>query len=219
MKNLLLIPVLLLFIACQSSETEHTSQIYSNTIPNKDTPLLTQADRAPVADVPADQLLIPGEKVGQTTLGMPSDQLVRLLGEPDLSDAAMGKSWLTWNGKMDEHNNQTALNIYVTYADSSMREKVVKQIRTTSSFFKTQDALSVYSAFSDIQKEFPNLKKVGAYTDGNRSIVIYDDVAAGIAFETVTGNGQEICTGIIVHPKGKEVLDVYIYLHPGMKKV
>lgn len=173
---------------------------------------------APQASISTDQLLIPGERVGKTPLGLPADSLTALLGKPDLSDAAMGKAWLTWKGKRDEHNNRTELNIYITYRDSTMREKVVRQIRTTSSFFKTKDQLGVYSSLKDIQAHFPHLKPAGRYKEGSRIITIYDVQAAGISFEVASANGQQICTGVIVHPKGQAVLDVYMYFRPEVER-
>jgi hypothetical protein len=43
---------------------------------------------------------------------MDATNLETEFGKPDMSDAAMGKAWLTWYGKKDEHNNKTELNIY-----------------------------------------------------------------------------------------------------------
>lgn len=213
MKNRLL-PLLLLLVSCQSQPASQHMETPPAAPPGDTTESVKTAAAPTGAAVAADQLIIPGERVGKTPLGLPADSLTALLGRPDLSDAAMGKAWLTWNGKRDEHNNRTELNIYTTYRDSTMREKVVRQIRSTSSFFKTKDQLGVYSSLKDIQAHFPHLKPAGWYKDGSRIITIYDARAAGISFEVASANAQQICTGVIVHPKGQAVLDVYMYFRP-----
>lgn len=168
--------------------------------------------------IDTNRLIIPGERMGKTNLGMDAALLDSVLGKPDRSDAAMGKAWLTWKGKRDEHNNATVLNIYTTYKDSTMRQKTVQQIRTTSSYFSTANNIHVYSSLADIEQQFPAIKKAAQYKDDGRTIDIYDERQQGIAFEIATANNQQICTGIIVHQKGKDVTDVYMYLHPGMQQ-
>jgi hypothetical protein len=166
--------------------------------------------------VSSDQLIIPGESIGKTPLGMNAQQIEDVLGKPDMSDAAMGKAWLTWYGKSrDEHNNKTELNVYTTYKDNSMRKKTVQQIRVTSSFFKTSEGVGVYSSLAQIRQFFPDIKQVARYKDDGRVIRIYDDVAKGIAFDVAEAGRQLICIGVTVHLRGKPVTQTYIYLHSG----
>lgn len=150
------------------------------------------------------------------SIGTDAAELETVLGKPDLSDAAMGKAWLTWKGKKDEHNNATELNIYTTYKDSTMRQKTVQQIRTTSALFSTDGGLRVYSSLETIRKEFPGIRKLAHYSEEGREIVIYDEIKKGIAFEITPAGQQQICTGIIIHKKGSPVTDVYAFLHPGL---
>jgi hypothetical protein len=167
--------------------------------------------------VTADYIIEPGKSIGQVSLGDPADQLENKLGKPDLSDAAMGKAWLTWYGKRDEHNNRPELNIYVAYKDTSMREKTVQQLRSTSSSFATSNGVKIYMDLSDIQKVFPGMVYAGKYTEqspGNRVISIYDDVRKGIAVEIAEAGDQRISTGIIIHAPGQSVLDIYRTQHP-----
>jgi hypothetical protein len=163
--------------------------------------------------------ILAGESVGSISLGMDASALENILGKPDMSDAAMGKAWLTWYGKnKDEHNNKTELNIYTAYNDTDMRERTVQEIRTTSSFFETHDSIRVYSALPDIERRY-TLHKAGQYkSNDDRTITIYDDKQQGIAFEIVSAGAQNICVGIIIHTKGKDVNDIYLTLHPDMKR-
>lgn len=156
--------------------------------------------------------IIPGERIGLTKLEENTETLSEL-GRPDFSDAAMGKSWATWISKDDEKNE---LNIYSTYKDSEMKEKVVRQIRITSSKFKTPNEISTGKSLQEIQKAFSDIKLVAKYTDEKtKNIVeIYDSETNGIAFEFT----QNECAAIIVHTKGKKVTDEYITLHPNMEK-
>ena len=165
-------------------------------------------------------LLVPGESVGKISLGMDESQLQNILGKPDVSDAAMGKAWTTWYGKKrDEHNNKTELDIYTAYKDTSMREHTVQQIRTTSSFFKTENGIHVYSSSDDIKKAFPFVKRASKYKQNGVNITVFDDRNNGIAFEMAPADVQTICIGIIIHQKQKSVNDIYIMLHPDMKRL
>jgi hypothetical protein len=170
--------------------------------------------------ISGNQLIAPGKSIGLTSLGVDAETLEKNLGRPDRSDAAMGKAWLSWIGKKrDDHNNQTRLDIYTTYADTTMRSKAVKQIRVTSSFFKTKEGLGVYSGLVVIKQHHPGLKAIGSYREDGRSFAIYDAISEGIAFEIVKAGNEEICTGVIVHQPGVRVTDVYIFLHPDMKLI
>lgn len=169
---------------------------------------------SPADTVPADRVITPGTSIGKTFLDESPDTLIQLLGKPDYQDAAMGKAWLTWFGKKrDEHNNATELNVFLTYRDSSMSRKVVKQIRTTSAWFLLQDSLHVYSGFPQIREAFPHLHYTGQYREGNREFKIYDDLDQGVAFETVTAAGQTLCTAILVHVPDQPLSSVYFPIH------
>ncbi len=187
-----------------------------DTISTDNSKAQTKPDTAIAAEPASNKLIVEGRSVGNVEIGM-DDSKLEVFGKPDMSDAAMGKAWLTWYGKKpDEHNNKTQLNVYTTYKDTSMRSKTVQQIRTTSSFFETANGLHVYSAFNEIQEKFQKLKKAATYTDEGRDIVLYDAQQQGIAFEIATANNQQICTGIIVHKPGIKVTQVYLSLHPEM---
>lgn len=156
--------------------------------------------------------IIPGERIGLTKLDENTEKLSEL-GKPDFSDSAMGKSWATWISKDDEKNE---LNIYSTYKNSEMKEKVVRQIRITSSKFKTPNEISTGKSLQEIQKAFSDIKLVAKYTDEKTKnlVEIYDSETNGIAFEFT----QNECAAITVHTKGKKVTDEYITLHPNMEK-
>lgn len=155
--------------------------------------------------------IIPGERVGAITIGLNADSVEARLGLPDASDAAMGKAWLTWKGK----NNLSVLNIYTAYKDTTLSVKTVQQIRSTSNFFKTPTGAQVGQSLAQIKQQFPAAVATSTYTEDGAPHTLYDDIAAGIAFEI----SDELCKGMIVHKKGERADAIYIMLHPGMKKL
>lgn len=203
-------------IACQNNNETNSTAIDTakeQVTKNFDT---VNKNSQPVQET--DHLIKPGERIGKVKLDEDVSSL-EVLGRPDKSDAAMGKAWLYWYGKRDEHNNATELDVYTTYKDSSMREKTVQQVRTTSSQFSTANHIHVYSSLEEIEQKFPKIKKVAFYNEDGRNILIYDAVEEGIAFEIAKANNQHICTGIIIHEKNKPVTEIYIMLHPKMKRL
>jgi hypothetical protein len=227
MKYLFLITALLFFLACQQPGTVNNTDstgITNDAGPHERDSLSainnggeTNNDTLTNQEPSANKVIVPGKSIGNIEIGMNDSNLVAF-GKPDMSDAAMGKAWLTWYGKKpDEHNNKTQLNVYTAYKDTSMRTKTVQQVRTTSSFFETAGGLHVYADLNDIKQQYPTLKKVAVYTDEGRKIDVYDAQQQGIAFEIVNANQQQICTGIIIHKSGVKVTQVYVSLHPDMQ--
>lgn len=222
--------IFLLFTACKNNSATNDNSSVQDTATNQDM-AATQQDTLVTKndnnndDVAGDTenpesvpLIIAGESVGKIALGTDASTLHSVLGKPDMSDAAMGKAWTTWYGKKrDEHNNKTELDIYTAYKDTSMREQTVQQIRTTSSFFVTTDSIHVYSSLNDIKNKYA-VKRSAQYNSDGRTITLYDDKQKGIAFEIADAGSQHTCIGIIIHAKGKSVNDIYIMLHPDMKR-
>lgn len=208
------------FILLSSCQNNNPSSSEENTKPDSifaTDSLDTSGGPATIA-ISSEYLIVPGRSIGQTSLGEDVETLTNTLGKPDFSDAAMGKAWLVWFGKQrDEHNNRTELDVYVTYKDSTMTSKVVKQIRTTSAAFKVSDSVHVYASLATLKTRFPDIAPVRKYKDGERDITLYDDVKRGIAFDVALAGNQQICTGITVHEPGKSVNDVYIQLQQEIK--
>ncbi len=225
MRKIIFYGIVFLSVACNNSSSTTSVNSDTSTITTTDTivkhdTVLVNNDQlqTDTAVSESNPLIISGESVGKISLGADASTLQNILGKPDMSDAAMGKAWETWYGKQrDEHNNKTELNIYTAYKDTSMREKTVQQIRTTSSFFTTNDSLHVYSSLDEIKNKYA-IKKAAQYTSDGRAVTLYDDKQKGIAFEIASAGAQNICTGIIIHPKNKSVNDIYITLHPDMKR-
>lgn len=171
-------------------------------------------DSVAVEKVSTKMQIVPGQSIGNISLLQNAETLETILGKPDLSDAAMGKAWLTWFSKVSDTVTGNELNIYTTYKDQEMSEKVVRQVRITSDEFKTPDGMATGKSLSEIQQFYPNLELVGVYDhETSTPISVYDDSGSGIAFEFE----NNICSGIIIHEKGEKVTDQYLSFHPDMK--
>jgi hypothetical protein len=200
MKNLIYIVFTFAVIACNGKKDAETDDIVA-------------VDSVGTPSVNSRLLIVPGKSIGNISLGQNAGNLEAVLGKPDLSDAAMGKAWLTWFSKVSDTVTGNELNIYTEYKDDEMREKVVRQIRVTSNEFQTNDNLRTGMSLDDISKIYPEIKLVGKYdTNTNYPVSVYDVRDHGVAFETE----NNICTGIIVHTKGENVSDTYITFHPDM---
>lgn len=176
------------------------------------------ADTVPQSGPKVNLVIVPGNSIGNVSLGQNSQEL-DFLGQADLSDAAMGKAWLTWYSANSKRvNGKSELNIYTTYKDNEMKEKVVRQIRITSPDFKTADGIRAGMAFSEIQKLMPNLDYIGSFRNpgtGN-PVELYDATPTGIAFEIENTGSEKNCIAIIIHPKDRNVTEEYQYFHPDL---
>jgi len=157
-------------------------------------------------------LIIPGESIGLTSLGQSAETLAKL-GRADLSDAAMGKAWMSWySKKADADGFKSELMIKTSYKDSSMNEKVIKEIRINSADFKTRGGNGKDQDLARIKLEFPDLKVVAKYknTITKAVVQVYDDTNNGIGFE-IQQDGK--CIAVIVHPKQQSTISEYLVLH------
>jgi hypothetical protein len=200
MKKLLYILLGVAIVSCNGKkETDETDFVAADSV---DTPAINQR-----------LLVIPGQSIGNIALEQNADKLEAILGKPDLSDAAMGKAWLTWFSKVSDTVTGNELNIYTEYKDNELRGKVVRQIRITSDEFKTKDGIKTGKSLDEISKVYPGIKLIGKYdTNTNYPVSVYDVIEEGIAFEVE----NNVCTGIIVHKKGQKVAEEYITFHPDM---
>lgn len=205
-KYLLLIIVSVFYFSCKGKENPEILQ-----------PEITVKDSIP-KEKPVNLEIIPGQSIGNVSLEQDSETLA-FLGDADLSDAAMGKAWLTWysaNSKLV--NGKSELNIFTTYKDGDMKEKVVRQIRITSPDFMTDSGIKTGMPFSEIEKLIPNPEYIGNFKNPGSAdrVELYDDTAMGIAFEILNTGSEKTCVAIIVHPKDRKVTEEYQYFHPDL---
>lgn len=164
--------------------------------------------------------IIPGEHIGQIRLSMQPEEVHNTLGDPDFSEAAMGKAKQTWySAATDSPRHQ--VDVYTVRQRTGEPDEVVEvdQVRVTSpSFTIPRMRISPGSRLTKIQQYFPNLQAVAYYpTPKQGRVYVYDDRVGGIAFE-LTGP-DSVCVGITVHPKGRGVEQAPIPLQDGMVRL
>ncbi|MEJ7611055.1 MAG: hypothetical protein WKF88_07740 [Ferruginibacter sp.] len=156
----------------------------------------------------ANDSILPGKSIGNIILEENTEEVIQALGRPDSTKAGKGSSVLSWYSNLPgkaADSTENSIKI-VTKIISGKQEETnrVKQMRVTSSFFKTAGQAGVGSTIVFIKMQFPSLKKAtGSYTAQNGgNVTVYDAVKEGIAFEI---GGLTKCIGITVHKPGEKV--------------
>lgn len=164
-------------IACNQSATQRT---------------VTQSDTTGAKHLPIDKMITPGGGIGKITIGQNADTVMKVLGKPDSSDAAMGSQLMTWYDKHDPKAYQ--LNVFSHRNMGAKDEAIsrVKAIRVTSPAFNTSEMIHAGTPFRAINKHF-SLRKITS--TNKKGVAIYNDQKGGIAFEVDSDN---ICSAIIV---------------------
>lgn len=153
--------------------------------------------RSPKDSTSSDQLIVPGQSIGQARIGDADSILIARLGKPDSSDAAMGKAWLFWISKNEAHDRT---GIFTTRRMGTEDETArISQVFVSSPFFLTAEGMRTGTGLEAIRKAYPALKQTIKLADGG---IVYDDTGRGIAFIIGSDGG---CKAIIVHRAGTGV--------------
>jgi len=161
-------------------------------------------------------LVIPGQSVGEISLGEDMTVVGDKLGRPDAGDAAMGKAWGIWYSKDSITTKRNEVAIYSSYKDTTMRTKDVKQIRITSPEYKTQNGFSTGLSEAETKIKFPSIERISAYLNAQKdTVTVYDAKKDGIGFEFSKGKS----ISLTVHAKNQPVNGTYLTLHPEWKLI
>jgi len=165
--------------------------------------------------ITTDSLIVPGKSVGKLYLKQDVQDLEQILGKADGGDAAMGKAWGIWYDKNSNGSTKDEIDVYSSYADTSMVKKDIKQIRITANSFATKNQLRTGNGLSAFLDEFKDAEKLSTFLDVKTkdSILIYDSKRNGIGVEVV----KNIITAITIHEIGIPVNATYLTLHPEWK--
>lgn len=203
-----IIIALFLLAACQSKP--------SGTVSDADSTVAVPAAPAPTAvPVPSQEpvapdnayLIVPGKAIGNTRIDENIDDVIRLLGKPDDSDAAMQKSVsFYYKGAY----STAILSARDTEGDHPAAK--VKQIRVTSPAFKTEDSLHVGSTLDELQAKY-QLKKATTYKGEGGECTVWD-AGHGIAFET---NPAKSVIAVIVYAPEEPYKGAYLNIRPTRK--
>jgi hypothetical protein len=153
---------------------------------------VSQSDTTGAKHLPIDMMITPGGGIGKITIGENADSVLKALGKPDSSDAAMGSQLMTWYPKHDSKTYQ--INVFSHRNMGAKDEAIsrVKAIRVTSPGFNTSEMVHAGTPFVEIKKHF-SLRKITS--TNKKGVTIYNDQKNGIAFEIDSNN---ICTAITV---------------------
>lgn len=153
-----------------------------------------------------DGLLQPGRAAGKISIGQNAEDVYKAMGKPDGGDAAMGKAVAYWHQKGEAADHATS--IYTARDTGENPIARVRQIRVSSTAFKTENGMGVGSTLAEIQKAY-HVTKSETYKVGGQSYTVYSD-PSGISFEVDTkGN----CVAVIIYTKGAQP-GSYLSLRP-----
>ena len=127
----------------------------------------------------ANFMIVPGERIGDVSIGMTSDALTKTLGTPTGGDAAMGHAWATWKAKSGER-----LDVYSS-------QQAVLLVRVTSSAFKDRRNFQTGRP-APMNERFV---RVAAYDKAGQRTLVFDDQPRGYGYEVTSGK----VTAIFVH--------------------
>jgi len=207
-----ILSILLAFSICACNQKSKKSDIKLASAEIKDSTRVSGKDSVTshAAVSKANDTIMPGKSIGHISLDEKTEDVIQALGQPDSSDAAMGKQMLSWYSKPTKKD--TAVNSIKIFAAANFGGKDeaarVRQVRITSPFFKTAEGIGCGSTIAFIKTQYKDIKKASAsYTDrSGNPVMIYDDIKEGIAFEI--GSNTK-CVGVTVHPRGHKAWEIY----------
>jgi len=216
MRYLLLLILLLPVISCSDNKTTKTEN--EKPVPTS-TEVPDTASTAPAKTIvkkPALDsalMIVPGQRIGQISLGQTAEVINNKLGKADSGDAAMGKAMAFWYSKGQHKKNYLAVYFFRNF-DGGPEDLLARQIRINSPSFKTTDNISPGSNITRIRRNY-SLKPIAYYINPKQQrIYIFDDVAKGMAFEVSTPDS--ICVAIAIHQKGEAITNSYLPVHPDL---
>jgi len=185
---LLAIPVLM--VACTSKPKQLTKSSTTTTLDSSVT--VSKTETMPKRQTSANWLIVPGKRVGQVTLNQNADSVITTLGQPSLTDGAMGSSMLTWIGKSGDSASRVSVFMQRNMGGPDESISRVKQIRVTSPQFKTAEGICTGTVLTDLNSRY-SIKAVDKY----KQLKVYDDLQHGISFDVDSLTNR--CVAISIH--------------------
>jgi hypothetical protein len=140
-----------------------------------------------------ERLIVPGKRIGNIYINGNADSLVTLLGKPDFTDAAMGAQLMKWDVIYNKKKYKTNVYSHRGMGGADRTVSQIREIRTTSPWYKTADYAGAGSELKDIKKLYK--LKIHPLTAGSKTS-LYDARSQGIAFE-IDSTGR--CSAILIH--------------------
>lgn len=167
--------------------------------------------------VEENRLIVPGERIGQTRIGESLEQVNKILGPPDSSDAGMGHVWEYRSSPAEGEKEAHTLDIYASF-DEEATGHYVRQIRINSPWFVTEEGIRTGVPFDAVRSVYPGLVPIAEYRD-EKKYVVYDDIQEGIGFEFDAAEDNTLirCAAVVVHEPGRKINNAYIPLQDYME--
>ncbi|WP_090606462.1 hypothetical protein [Parapedobacter koreensis] len=143
--------------------------------------------------IPDSLRLMPGQSAGTIAINDADSVLFQALGNPDSSNAGMGKAVLVWLGDTAQGY---PLSVFTSRDMGNDETARIKQIRITSPSFKTEQSIHVGATHQEIADTY-TLQLAETYEVLGETYSVYD-TDEGIAFEIAPNNR---CIAIIIHEK------------------
>ncbi|WP_432709189.1 hypothetical protein [Pedobacter sp.] len=153
----------------------------------------------------ADFAIITGYAAGKIKIDENSEDVIKMLGKPDSSDAAMQKMVAFWFDNQDD--TRYSIAIFAARSTEDQEPPKVRQIRVTSPAYKTKTGIGVNSTLTNIRSAF-DVQEVKFPLNANQVLHIWID-KEGIAFEI--GKDQR-CNAVIIYKKGDDPSSTYLPL-------
>ncbi len=208
-----------LLAACNESATKHaaidSATITADTMAPDKTVVDTADNKIIAADtstakaVTADKLITAGKGIGHIMINDDAEKIIKTLGRPDSSDAAMGSALMVWFAKHDVKGYRTSIFAHRNMGGKHEDISYIKKILITSPWFKTAEHLGV-GATLDAIKKFYSLKPTSSYNNKEGKVQVYTDVAKGISFEI--SEAGKTCVAVVVH-KPNDTASAYLSMH------
>lgn len=212
-----------LFAACQTKSSQ-TGNKQPKTTTISDT--IHKPSATSVAPKPADSfvvkiagnaqpVIIPGKAIGSITIGSNPGELMKIIGRPQNSDAAMCKSLSGW--RYDKVSPKE-FDIAAECDPHHQMQPRIKWIRTTDSAFRTASGLGVGSTLQEIQAVFSKVAESSSYVDSNHiQMQIWNSPLKHIAFEVTAAKAAQICKAVVVYKATGNNAELYLPFYEYMK--
>lgn len=153
--------------------------------------------------------VVAGNSIGDFLLDqeVEDSNLFNRLGEVDSADAAMCKSWSMWYFGDEANEDTQEFDVYAACdADIDMK-KSIQVMRLSNVDFELDNGISYGTNLSVLKESYPDAVEL-TFTDATSDMIIqvYDDVAAGIAFEL---RNDEV-RAVIVHAPNQGIENMYM---------
>ena len=203
MKSITILAIVFSAAACQQKKPQSAGQTKAPDLSGK----MHNINRTILPR--AVELIVPGVRIGNIAINGNTDSVVNMMGKPDVQDAAMGSSLMTWYANHDTSGNKTSIFSQRRFGSKTEDISHVHRILVTAPAYTTAEGLHTGLYLGDIKKQY-SVKPSGGYTAKGSKVITYDAAEKGIAFEIDSLSSK--CVAILVHQPG-DAGATYIDMH------